>query len=386
MLRRLPSTTPKQYERVCLAALVLVFLIILTGAAVRLTGSGLGCPNWPKCGDGYVAPLELHAWIEYGNRLITGLVGLPCLATFVLAYRRRPYRRDLRRLSMFLPLGVLAQAVLGGFTVMYDLKPGFVMSHFLLSQAILAVAIALWWRARHEPDTRPRNDRRLVLATRALLPVGALVLFAGTLTTAAGPHPGSGGTGEIVPRFTGFGVDTLNTMYHWHGRSGTLLGLLAVATWVYARRVGAGTVTTAAGPHPGSRATGEIVPRFTGFGVDTLDTMYHWHGRSGTLLGLLAVGTWLLARRHRAGPAARRSLTVLCVLLAAQGVVGLLQYAQQLPAGLVWIHVALATSSWLALCLAAVTVGRLTPKPVPAGGPPRPGVERPERERVGAPA
>ncbi len=325
MLRRLPSTTPKQYERVCLAALVLVFLIILTGAAVRLTGSGLGCPNWPKCGDGYVAPLELHAWIEYGNRLITGLVGLPCLATFVLAYRRRPYRRDLRRLSMFLPLGVLAQAVLGGFTVMYDLKPGFVMSHFLLSQAILAVAVALWWRARHEPERRPVSDRRVVLATRALLPVGAVVLFAGPLTTAAGPHPGS-------------------------------------------------------------RATGEIVPRFTGFGVDTLDTMYHWHGRSGTLLGLLAVGTWLLARRHRAGPAARRSLTVLCVLLAAQGVVGLLQYAQQLPAGLVWIHVALATSSWLALCLAAVTVGRLTPKPVPAGGPPRPGVERPERERVGAPA
>jgi cytochrome c oxidase assembly protein subunit 15 len=263
-----------------------------------LTGSGLGCPNWPKCGDGYVAPLELHAWIEYGNRLITGLVGLPCLAAFVLAYRRRPYRRDLRRLSMLLPLGVLAQAILGAFTVKYDLKPGFVMSHFLLSQAILAVAVALWWRARHEPDTRPRNDRRIVWATRALVPFGALVLFAGTLTTAAGPHPGSGGTGEIVPRFTGFGVDTL-------------------------------------------------------------DTMYHWHGRSGTLLGLLAVATWLLARRTGGGVGVRRSLTALCLLLAAQGAVGMIQYQLQLPAGLVWIHVALASSAWLALCLAAVTAGRL---------------------------
>jgi heme a synthase len=309
MLRRLPTLTPRRYEQVCLAALVLVFGIILTGAAVRLTGSGLGCPNWPKCGGGYVAPLELHAWIEYGNRLITFLVGFPCLAAFVLSYRRRPYRRDLRRVSMLLPLGVLAQAVLGGFTVMYELKPGFVMAHFLLSQAILLVAIALWWRSRHEPDVRPREDRRLVLAVRGLMPVGAIVLFAGTLTTAAGPHPGS-------------------------------------------------------------RATGEIVPRFTGFGVDTLSTMYHWHGRSGTLLGILAVAVWFLARRLHAGSGVRRSLTALCVLLALQGVVGLVQYAQQLPAGLVWIHVALATASWGALCLAFVTAGRLGPSSEPAGAEP----------------
>ena len=299
-MRRLPILSAKRYERVTLAALVLVFAIILTGAAVRLTGSGLGCPNWPKCGGGVVAPLELHAWIEFGNRLVTGLVGIPCIATFVLAFRRRPYRRDLRRLATFLPLGVVAQGVLGGFTVMSGLKPGFVMAHFLLSQAILAVAVALWWRARHEPESRPVSERRVVLATRALLPLGALVLFAGTLTTAAGPHPGSG-------------------------------------------------------------ATGEIVPRFDDFGARTLDVMYHWHGRSGTLLGLAALGVWWLARRHRSGRAAMRSLTALCLLLAAQGVVGLTQYALQLPASLVWLHVALATSAWLALCLAAVTVGRLQP-------------------------
>ena len=297
-MRRLPTVTPRQYERVTLVALVLVVLIILTGAGVRLTGSGLGCTNWPKCGSSVIAPLEFNAWVEFGNRLITGLVGLPCLATFILAYRRRPYRRDLRRLSMLLPLGVLGQAVLGGFTVIYELRPGFVMGHFLLSQAILAVAVALWWRARHEPETRPLNDRRLVVATRLLVPLGALVLFAGTLTTASGPHPGSAGTGEIVPRFRGFGSDTLDTMYHWHGRSGTVLGLAAVAVWLLARRLGAT------------------------YGV-------------------------------------RRALTALCLLVAAQGAVGLLQWQLQLPAGLVWVHVGLATGAWLALCLAVVCAGRL---------------------------
>lgn len=300
MRRRIPTLTPRQYERVTFVALVLVVMIILTGAAVRLTGSGLGCPNWPRCGGGIVAPLELHAWIEFGNRLITGIVGIPCLAAFLLAYRRRPYRRDLRRVSMLLPLGVLAQGILGGFTVIYELRPGFVMAHFLLSQAILACAVALWWRARHERETRPKNDRRIVLATRGLLPLGALVLFAGTLTTAAGPHPGSAGTGEIVPRFDGFGAKTL-------------------------------------------------------------DTMYHWHGRSGTLLFLASLLVWWLARRHGGGTAVRRSLTALCLLLATQGVVGLAQWQLELPAGLVWVHVALATSSWLAICLAAVTAGRLEP-------------------------
>jgi heme a synthase len=299
---RLPLLTPRQYERVTLAALSLVFLIILTGAAVRLTGSGLGCPNWPRCGDGIVAPLELHAWIEFGNRLVTGLVGIPCLAAFALSFRRRPRRRDLVWLSALLPLGVLLQGILGGLTVMFHLRPGFVMGHFLLSMVILASAVALWWRARHEPGSRPVEPRRVVLATRLLLPVGGLVLFAGTLTTAAGPHPGSAGTGEIVPRLDFLGVDTLDTLIHWHGRSGTVLGLLAVAAWLIARRAGAN--------------------------------------------GIL-----------------RRNLTVLCLLLAAQGVVGFVQWGLQLPAGLVWVHVVLATASWLFVLLSAAAAGSLPRRP-----------------------
>ena len=94
-MRRLPLLTPRQFERLTLAALVLLFLIILTGAGVRLTGSGLGCTNWPKCGDSVTPPLDLNAWIEFGNRIITGIVGIPCVVAFVMSFRRRPRRRDL---------------------------------------------------------------------------------------------------------------------------------------------------------------------------------------------------------------------------------------------------------------------------------------------------
>ena len=295
---RLPLLTPRQYERVTLAALVLVFLIILSGAAVRLTGSGLGCPNWPRCGEGVVAPLELHALVEFGNRVVTGLVGLPCLAAFFLSFRRRPRRRDLTWLSALLPLGVLLQAVLGGLTVIFELRPGFVMGHFLLSMAILASAVALWWRSRHELHERPVNERQVVLATRALLPLGALALFAGTLATAAGPHPGSSGTGEVVPR-----IDFLS-----------------------------------------------------------LDALIHWHGRTGTLLGLAALAAWWIARKRGATPYLRRVLTVLCLLIASQGVIGFVQYELDLPAEIVWVHIVVAASAWLTILIANAAAGRLLPR------------------------
>jgi cytochrome c oxidase assembly protein subunit 15 len=308
LVRRLPTLTARQYQRVALAALAALVLIVLTGAAVRLTGSGLGCPNWPKCGDGFVAPLDAHAWIEYGNRLMTGVVTLAAVAAGLLAWRRRPFRRDLAVLGALLPLGVLAQAVLGGLTVLFELRPGFVLSHFLLSMAILAAAVALAWRARHEPGERPlAPDRRLVLGVRALLPLGVLAIVAGTLTTAAGPHPGSSGTGEVVPR-----LDV--------------------------------------------------------FGVDTLDTLIHWHGRSGTLLGVTAVALWFLARRWGADLQLRRALTAVCVLVASQGVVGFAQYELQLPAELVWLHVVIATLTWLAILFSVAAAGRLVPAAVGARG------------------
>ena len=149
MLRRLPTIAPRAYQRIAELALVALTLIVFTGAAVRLTGSGLGCPDWPKCYGGVAPPLETHAWIEFGNRMFSGLVGLAAVAAGALAWRRRPFRRDLALLGALLPLGVVGQAVLGGFTVRNHLAPGFVMGHFALSMLILIAAAALAW----EPAT-----------------------------------------------------------------------------------------------------------------------------------------------------------------------------------------------------------------------------------------
>lgn len=108
------TLTPHQYAIVAYVALAALTLIVMSGAAVRLTGSGLGCPTWPKCYGKVYPPLNTHAVIEFSNRMITVPVSIAAIAAFGLAFKRRPYRRDLMRLSALLPLGVLAQAVLGG--------------------------------------------------------------------------------------------------------------------------------------------------------------------------------------------------------------------------------------------------------------------------------
>ena len=128
----------------------------------------------------------------------------------VLAFTRRPFRRDLAWLAVALPLGVVAQAVLGGFTVREHLAPGFVMAHFGLSMVILVVAVALAWRRSHEPgDGRARPTGSRVWSVRALPPLGALTIFAGTAATAAGPHAG-GSPGQQIHRLHFKGADTLD--------------------------------------------------------------------------------------------------------------------------------------------------------------------------------
>jgi len=309
MLRR-PVVTPQAYERIALAALVALSLIVLTGAAVRLTGSGLGCPDWPKCYGKAVAPLETHAVIEYGNRILSGLVGVAALAAAGLAWFRRPRRRDLIAISALLPFGVLCQAVLGGFTVRHHLAPGFVMSHFGLSMLILIAAVGLWWRARHAPGERPpARDAAATWAVRALAPVGALTIFVGTAATAAGPHAGGEGTGDEIRRL-----------------------------------------------------------EFRG--ADTLDWAIKQHARIAFAMGVLALGVWLLLRRRGAPADVRRPVTEVLALLAVQGAVGTLQYALELPAELVWVHVTLAVVTWIAILRAVYAAGRL-PERVSLGRPAR---------------
>jgi heme a synthase len=209
----------------------------MTDAAVRLTDSGLGCENWPRCGGTPLPPLSSHALIELGNRAVSGIVGIITIAA-VLAFTRRPYHNDLTMLALLLPLGLLAQAVLGGFTVLNHLAPGFAMAHFSLSLLILVAAFALGWRATHEPGTRPLGtDRVTVWWVRGLVPLGALTIFAGTAATAAGPRSG-GFTGQVVHRLDFKGADTLEWTIHQHATIASLFGVAAMRAG--SRRRGSG--------------------------------------------------------------------------------------------------------------------------------------------------
>ena len=293
--------SPHRYAQVTLLALAALSLIVLTGAGVRLTGSGLGCPDWPKCYGGTTPPLESHAVIEYGNRLLTGFVGFAVIAASVLAFFRRPYRWHLALFGALLPLGVIGQAILGALVVKYHLAPGLVMSHFILSMMLLDAAFALAWCSRYEPWERRRSGDRLgVWAVRALIPLGQLTILAGTIATASGPH---------------------------------------------------------AGAHEG-----QLVHRFDFEGTGTLEWVVQRHATIAAVYGLAAIAVWSLLRRPGGDRRALRPLSVVIGLLALQGVIGGVQWALKLPGELVWVHVAVATANWLAMLWAVATAGRLEPR------------------------
>jgi cytochrome c oxidase assembly protein subunit 15 len=189
---RRPTLSVQDYRRVTAIALALLVMIVVTGAAVRLTGSGLGCTDWPNCEDGrLVAPLELHPMVEFVNRMITGLVSLAVIVAVLGSLVRQPRRRDLTWLSLGLVAGVIGQIVLGGLVVLFDLNPVLVQGHFVVSMVLIADAVVLHHRAG-EADG-PRRPvvtpvlRRLVVA---LVVLTAIVILTGTAVTGAGPHAG----------------------------------------------------------------------------------------------------------------------------------------------------------------------------------------------------
>src|SRR3954451_8348831 len=230
--------SPERYAQVTLIALAALAMIVLTGAGVRLTGSGLGCPDWPKCYGSTTPPLESHAVIEYTNRLITGIVGLAVIAAALLAWVRKPYRWHLALFGALLPLGVIGQAILGALVVKYHLAPGLVMSHFILSMMLLDASFALAWCSRYEPSERRRSSDRLgVWSVRALIPLGQLTIAAGTVATASGPHAGAH-AGQLVRRFTFEGGQTLEWVVQRHAAIATVYGLAAIAVWFLLRRPG----------------------------------------------------------------------------------------------------------------------------------------------------
>jgi len=176
---------------------LLLFLqagLILTGGAVRLTGSGLGCPTWPECTPGSYTPVPnqaegaLHAWIEFGNRLLT--FGLVAVSLIVLAHVLITKRRDLRLLAAGQLLGILGQGVLGGITVLTDLHPLPVASHLLLSIILVAAATSLYDRREAPVEKIRQTDKLISLLSKSHIALSFIVIALGTLVTGSGPHAG----------------------------------------------------------------------------------------------------------------------------------------------------------------------------------------------------
>ena len=282
-------------------------LIMSTGAAVRVSGSGLGCPTWPKCTGDSLVPTRsadhaaVNMAVEFGNRLLTFLVLAIGAAVFVAALRLRPRRRDLLRLAAIQPLSVVAQVIVGGIVVLTDLNPAAVSAHFLISPALLAAATALWVRACEgdEPARRLVRDE-LVWLTRALIAVVFVLLVAGTIVTGTGPHAGD----AKAPRF-GFRIEQVAQLH-------------ADVVWV------------------------------------TVGLTF------ALLLGLRLTGA--------PGRVQRRAVELLLVELA-QGVIGYVQYFTGVPGPLVVAHVLGSALGWIATLRVAFSVRERGAMPVAATGP-----------------
>ncbi len=313
-LRRLWAllAKPSFCRRSAAVGVVALAIGIVSGGAVRLTGSGLGCHDWPSCtATSVVAPLQFHAWVEFGNRLVNVVISLGIFLAVAATLRRSPRRGDLVALSLGLVAGIVAEIVLGGETVLHKLAPQFVMAHFLLAVVLLVDALLLYHRAA-QPDGGPGPG-----TARGVRPVPARCLV----------RPGQ----------------------LWASRSMLVLTFVVVVL---------GTVVTSTGPHAGAPG----VPRFD----FSLHTVAQLHGTSVELLLALTVATLWSMHRARVAPAVLRRGEVLLVVLVAQAAVGYSQYLSGDPVLLVGAHLAGATSVVIAMVF--FNLGLFTRDGVPAVG------------------
>jgi heme a synthase len=273
------ASSPTTISRLALANAVANGVIVVTGGAVRLTGSGLGCPTWPRCtSESFVTTPELagHGLIEFGNRLLTFVLAAVAVATVVAVWRSA--RRDLRTLALLTFLGIPAQAALGGITVLTGLNPWTVAAHFLVSAVLVALATTLWLRSREPGVGRPLLRRPFVLLVQGIAAVTAAVLVLGTVVTGSGPH--SGDLDEVA------GTTTVDRM---------------------------------------------------GFDPELVSQLH-----ADVVFLLIGLTVALLAALHATDSPARvrRATRDLLVVELAQGLVGYVQYFTDLPIALVLVHMA----------------------------------------------
>jgi cytochrome c oxidase assembly protein subunit 15 len=328
-----------------LAAMISNAVVIATGAAVRLSSSGLGCPDWPNCtkssdfASHSSGQTLLNSWIEFGNRLLNfplvAIAGLTFIAFFMWHRQQKAAgadgRKDLVWLSAVLPIGVVAQAVIGGIVVLTKLNPALVSVHFLLSTAIILTS--------------------------------AVVLHARTVALERASQPGAAARPGAAPT-AGSGAPAVRIDLR------VLAGLLTAVT---ALMLAAGTVVTGTGPLAGTEIDShghlKTVPRFH----FSLESVTQLHADIGWFIGALAVAL-VVGLRYSGAP--RRTVRlgwVVLVGLGLQGIIGYVQYFNQLPAGLVWVHVALSVLIWiyvLQLYLSTtIGLGAVAAEPVAAPSP-----------------
>ncbi|MER6469785.1 COX15/CtaA family protein [Streptomyces collinus] len=185
---------PRTVQRAALAALVMSVIIVVTGGAVRLTGSGLGCPTWPTCTDDSLTTtraMGFHGVVEFGNRMLTYVLCAAVGWAIVAARAQKPWRRALTRLGWAQFWVVMGNAVLGGIVVLVGLNPYTVAAHFLLSSALIAVATVMWQRTREgDGAPRPLVGKAVQQLVWFLVAASTLLIAVGTVVTGSGPHAG----------------------------------------------------------------------------------------------------------------------------------------------------------------------------------------------------
>lgn len=313
---RTQGFTPREFQTICVAALALLGVIVVSGGLVRLTGSGLGCNDWPNCNnETFVDVSNKHAAIEQINRLFTFLVSIGVALAAAAAWYRKPRRRDLWILGLVMLIGVPAQGIVGAIVVWSKLHPATVQLHFVLSMVLIWAAVIMLVRSR-QPDRGRRSAAvvpRIRRRVRLLAVWSTLAVIAGTVVTGTGPH-----AGEALKDKDGLCVSGTDAARRFFGESCEINGHALV--WV-------------------TRIHGLIVWITVAIALSLL---------------------WSLRRLKHDREVLDAPLTAWLITALVQGAVGYLQYANGLPIALVAIHLGGATAltactAWLWASTSKVT-------------------------------